>query len=169
MKNVLIVFLLAASVVGCGRRVGPPVTQDDVAAIAPVTLAPDDMRIEWKKPAAPDRVAPYAAFHLVLEIRNAGNQTWPATDSGPPYMGGKYAVRLSHRWCEEGGKVCPEFTARHELPASLEPGASQTLTILITAPEKPGSYVLQFDAVQEIVNWFSNAGAERLSIPIRVE
>ena len=127
------------------------------------------MQIRWSKPIVPARVTPGLTFPMAIEITNAGDRAWPAANSAPQYTGGQFAVRLSHRWCAQRGRDCPEFAVRHELPASLAPGQTVRIGVVVTAPSKPGSYELQFDAVQELVAWFSRRGSERLILPLDVK
>ncbi|HJQ38114.1 MAG TPA: hypothetical protein VKB93_13335 [Thermoanaerobaculia bacterium] len=138
----------------------------DPAAIA---LPAEGMNIRWNEPMVPARVTPGLTFPMAIEITNAGNRAWAAANSAPEYTGGQFAVRLSHRWCAQSGRDCPGFDLRHDLPASLPPGQTARIGIVVTAPSKPGSYELQFDAVQELVAWFSRRGSQRLIIPIDVQ
>jgi hypothetical protein len=39
----------------------------------------------------------------------------------------------------------------------------------VRAPETPGRYLLVFDLVNEGQSWFSDKGADRLAIPVRIE
>ncbi len=156
---------------GCGRRPAesPPAQERVAADPAAIALPVEAMQIRWSKPVVPARVTRGGTFPLAIEITNAGDRAWPAANSAPQYAGGQFAVRLSHRWCAERGRDCPGFDVRHELPASLPPGQTARIGIVVTAPPEPGSYELQFDAVQELVAWFSRRGSQRLIIPLAVE
>jgi len=170
VKSAWIAILLVTCAASCGRRPSEtPITQEVVNSAPPVVLPPSAMRIEWKQPAVPAGVAAGSTFPMNIEIRNAGDQTWPVANSKPEYAAGRYAVRLSYRWCASRGMDCPYFEIRRELSAPLEPGGTQTIGFLITAPPKPGAYELQFDAVQELVAWFGDQGNNRLTIPLQVE
>lgn len=175
----LVAAWFSLCVLQCGRRAAdpaaaqapaPPVTTTTSAASTdqPKALTPAGMAIEWKEPALPPNIMPGATFTLLLEIRNAGREEWPAANSSPAYREGRYAVRLSHRWCGSRGSDCPQFESRHELTESMPPGSSQTLLLILTAPAKPGLYELQFDVVQELVAWFSQHHSRPLVIPVRV-
>lgn len=175
----LILSMMLGIMTGCGRQPAETSAPTNAAsnagstAAAPVEvppfLSPSALKIEWREPVLPARIAPGATFPLVVEIKNVGDAEWPAANSAPAYQSGKYAVRLSHRWCGARGVDCPTFSVRHDLPKSLPPGGSLAVGMVVTAPSEPGSYELQFDAVEELVTWFSSSGAARLVIPVRVQ
>jgi hypothetical protein len=47
---------------------------------------------------------------------------------------------------------------RTPLPADVPPGGSVSLDARVAAPETPGTYVIEWDGVEEAVTWFSWAG-----------
>src|SRR5262245_43850620 len=106
------------------------------------------MRVEWSRPDIPTRVRADATFPFRVEFRNAGDQPWPAADSGSRYANGRHAVRLAHRWCGTGGENCTDYLSRFNLPASLAPGATVSIGGVVSAPSRSGDYELQFDLVQ---------------------
>lgn len=127
------------------------------------------MRIQWKAPVLPAHIKAGMTFPLAVEVRNIGDAVWPAAESAPAYHYGRFAVRISHRWCGTHGIDCADFRSRFNLTASLRPGQWQTIPTVITAPPAAGDYELQFDALQEMVAWFGNVGARRLFVPVHVE
>jgi 2-polyprenyl-3-methyl-5-hydroxy-6-metoxy-1,4-benzoquinol methylase/glycosyltransferase involved in cell wall biosynthesis len=54
------------------------------------------------------------------------------------------------------------------LPRCVAPGRSLTLDVLVTAPAKPGSYVLKLDLVDQRVCWFEERGSEPVVLSIEV-
>ena len=155
----------------CGRRPAPDADAQPPAArtSSAIALGKEGMLIDWVKTVVPDAVRVGASVPVTLDIRNVGSRTWPAADSAPEYTNGSHAVRISERWCQERGNDCPGFLSRHNLLQSLPPGETQSLTFVIAAPATPGFYELQFDVLQELVDWFSNRGSQRLAIRVRVE
>jgi hypothetical protein len=171
-RYVLIAICVLAA---CGRRpaIDPPApaapnAATETTAEAPRTLPPSAMKLEWTTPVLPPHIEPGKTFPLAVEVKNVGDETWPASDSSPAYKNGAYAVRISHRWCGDRGIDCPGFLTRFNLTKSLPPGEKQTINITIEAPAKPGWYELQFDAVQELVGWFSGQGLEQMRMRVRV-
>ena len=55
-----------------------------------------------------------------------------------------------------------------ELPNNVNHGESATVNITITAPSKPGRYVLAYDLVHETVTWFSQQSVIPMEINIDV-
>ena len=51
----------------------------------------------------------------------------------------------------------------------LQPSESVELPLTINAPDSPGTYILQIDAIQEGVAWFGDRGSQILSLKIKVE
>lgn len=128
------------------------------------------MKLEWGNVILPKRIEAGRLVPISIDVRNAGDEEWPASDSSPVYRNGAYAVRLCHRWCGDRGVDCPPgFLSRFNLTRSLPPGERQTIHFAIDAPSRPGWYELQFDALQELVGWFSGQGLEHLRVRVKVE
>jgi hypothetical protein len=72
---------------------------------------------------------------------------------------GRRLVRLGAQLCSRDGAVMNRDYERAWLPANLEPGAIVRVPITITAPEKPGRYLLKFDMVSEGIDWFEACGS----------
>ena len=50
----------------------------------------------------------------------------------------------------------------------LQPGGRVAMSVRVTTPEEPGSYVLQITLVHELVTWFENKGADTIIRPVVV-
>lgn len=72
---------------------------------------------------------------------------------------GRRLVRLGAQLCEADGTVINRDYERAWLPETLQPGAVATIPVTITAPERPGRYVLKFDLVSEGIDWFEACGS----------
>jgi hypothetical protein len=86
----------------------------------------------------------------IVTITNSGNQTWTA--------GGSYPVRLGVHFVSAGGGFgnSTVYTdQRINLSADLAPGASVPLSIAVTAPDKTGNLVLEYQMIKEGWFWFS--------------
>jgi hypothetical protein len=101
---------------------------------------------------------------LQVKVRNASTVTWPARERSA----GGNQVHLGNHWLDTDNKMLQLDDGRGTLPDDLGPGAEVTLPLEITAPAKPGSYVLELDMVQEGVSWFGAKGAQTLRLPVRV-
>ena len=95
---------------------------------------------------------------LQVEVANLGDEVWPAQHVvEPPF-------RLGHRWldAEGGGQVAAE--GRTLFGASVAPGATALVELIVHTPEPPGVYVLELDMVHEDVRWFDCAVRTQLSV-----
>ena len=66
-------------------------------------------------------------------------------------------MRLSYHWLQNGLVVLWDGQ-RGILPADVVTGGKVTISVPVLGPEKPGTYTLRLDLVQEGVTWFSGAG-----------
>jgi hypothetical protein len=65
---------------------------------------------------------------------------------------------LSYHVAQPDGTSVNYDGLRTPLPADVPPGGSITLDARVAAPDLPGTYVIEWDGVQEAVTWFSWAG-----------
>jgi hypothetical protein len=164
-------MLLALAVTALASLIASP---DEAPAVPPravATAAPGMYRVSWLGVEAPRRWQTGKPTVLLVTLRNDGTETWPdAQLADPERRSGARAVRLGYRWRDDSGeKVVREDGTRADLPWPLDPGESVTLRLRVTAPEQAGRYQLQLDLVHEMVAWFENRGARRLSLLVKVE
>lgn len=94
-------------------------------------------------------------------VQNVGTATW--LPSASPLGGVNLGVHLRSG---DGRPIAVDF-ARIPLPATTEPGRTQTFDFAI-APPPPGTYLLEFDLVSERVGWFEMNGSHTVSVPLTV-
>jgi hypothetical protein len=110
---------------------------------------------------APAEMAPGQQETLLITIKNVGNAPWPAMGREDA----KFAITLRNRWLEpDGEKVVNDLDGGSSLPHDIRPNEEFTVPLKVRAPQQPGEYLLEFDMVQEQVNFFR----ERGSTPARV-
>ncbi|HEV3470924.1 MAG TPA: hypothetical protein VG148_16495 [Pyrinomonadaceae bacterium] len=102
---------------------------------------------------------------LRFRVENRGGATWPARGNEINW----YQVNLGDRWLDPAGGLVNDMDARAALPFDLAPGASVELTLGVTAPRRPGDYVLEIDLVHEGITFFRDKGSRPLRLPVRVE
>jgi hypothetical protein len=85
-----------------------------------------------------------------VRLANTGSRTWDASGSHP--------FALSYHLEDSAGNSVTYDGPRTPLPVDLAPGTSVDLQARIVAPEAQGTYVIDWDGVQEAVTWFSWAG-----------
>ena len=99
---------------------------------------------------APKTMAAGLRYTVRPTIVNVGAATWPRSGFDP--------VRLGAHWLDDSGRSVAWDAARIELPKDVEPRASITVPLEVTAPERPGTYTVVLDLVQEGVGWFADRG-----------
>jgi hypothetical protein len=93
-------------------------------------------------------------MELRASVRNLSTRPFPAQASY-----GRRLVRLGAQLCDRERNVINRDFERAWLTASLQPGATTELSMMPTAPEKPGRYALKFDMVSEGIDWFEACGS----------
>ena len=140
---------------GQSRR---PARAEPAAAGGPAVQGRYDL--EYMSCQGPDAIAPDAAVHFALHIRNNGWDTW-RSDTQPP-------VLVSYHWLDRAGKTVVRDGVRSSLPQPLQPGESTIVHVTVMAPSQAGRYLLQFDLVHEGVTWFSEVGQAPFEKPCAV-
>lgn len=164
----MFMVFVAALAISCGRV---PDTREQVVV---TEEAPGSAEIGysviWEANTVPGVMAAGSTVPVSVTFRNTSESVWPdPRTANPTRPRGANAVRLGYRWWEsEDGEPIADYQARADLPHALEPGRSQTLTMDVLVPDRPGEYRLQFDLVHELVAWFEGRGAPRLVVPVSV-
>lgn len=134
------------------------------------TSPPDDLRratrievdLHWHgRPATPElyrarlrplrdrlSLAARETAALDVEVANEGTHTWPPGTLGSPQ------IRVSYRWRAPDGSVVVGDGLRTPFPHAVRPGETSLVPVDVTAPVRPGSYVLELDLLHEHVRWF---------------
>jgi SAM-dependent methyltransferase len=139
-----------------------PALSEGVGASEPM---PDTaFSFELAVDSSPRMVSPGERIALTVEVRNTGTSAWPAHGSAS----GRFPVSLGNHWLNKRGRTVILDDARAHLTRHLAPLAATTLTMVATAPSRPGHYLLELDMVQEGVSWFRAKGASTVRIPFEV-
>jgi hypothetical protein len=93
---------------------------------------------------------PGATATVSVRVQNTGDRTWDAA--------GPHPFALSYHLEDASGASVTYDGPRTPLPGDLAPGRSVELQALVVAPPSQGTYVIEWDGVQEAVTWFSWAG-----------
>jgi hypothetical protein len=128
--------------------------------VPPSEMKPSGYRVQWESFRFPRRVARASKVYARVRFGNAGSEVWHGSvhcaryfvPSGAPLSAGR------------------DPAPRLLLKRPVAPGQSVTLERFpVETPDQSGDYVLVFDLVNEEVAWFSDRGARRLVIPVRVD
>ena len=132
------------------------------ASAAP--LPPEAMRASLSCSNVPAAMVAGGSERLDVLVRNTGGAEWPAVGDAE----GRNAVRLRDRWLRTDGSVVNDRDAYARTPFDMEPGDTAGLALNVSAPNEPGEYVLELDAVQEGVAWFGARGSQTLRANVKV-
>ena len=113
-----------------------------------------EIRVSGSLPGLPALARPGRAVALSTTVVNRSTRPFAAHASY-----GRRLVRLGAQLCQKDGAVVNRDFERAWLPETLQPGASVRVPITITAPERPGRYLLKFDLVSEGIDWFEACGS----------
>ncbi len=109
----------------------------------------------------PNKIEPGQQFSTFVDVTNNGFMTWENT--------GKERIDLGVHWYNRDTREVLIFDADSgELPGNVARNETAEVEVLITAPEKPGRYILVYDLVHETVTWFSHQGVIPLEIDVDV-
>ncbi|HEY0384552.1 MAG TPA: hypothetical protein VGC64_01010, partial [Pyrinomonadaceae bacterium] len=100
-----------------------------------------------------------------VKLKNNSNVSWPAVGDGD----GKYQLKLGNHWLDQNSKAVVIDDGRTPLPADLQPGSEVELPLIVTAPAKPGDYILELDLVQEGVAWSQDKGNTTFKTKVQVK
>lgn len=172
--RLIAVTAIAMMAAGCGRREARA-WFDAMPAPPPLASAARPLpglavRVRWTPPVVPPEIPADGFLSIPVTFSNTGDVSWPDRMAAHPQRpDGSYAVRLSHMWMRGGDRPNARRSAsRTDLPRSVAPGETMTLVLELHAPAQPGDYQLVVELVQELVQWFSDGGADSLTIPCRI-
>ncbi len=114
----------------------------------------------WRDVRSRRRVLAGQTFYVEAGLVN----TSPAAWSG----GGAARVRASYHWLDTEGRQVVFNGARTDLDLPVASGAETRIRIEVTAPERPGDYVLELDPLYEHVAWFSQRRVAPYRLPVTV-
>jgi hypothetical protein len=87
---------------------------------------------------------------LDVDVTNRSSETWEwGADATPP-------IHLSYRVRRNGTQDVGDGP-RTPMPATVSPGSTIRVPLVLQAPDMPGEYVLTVDLVHEHVRWFGTA------------
>ncbi|OIQ07956.1 immune inhibitor A precursor [Moorella thermoacetica] len=116
--------------------------------------------VQWMSHNTPASLATGSVYPVDLTIANMGGFVWPASGDKP--------VRLSYHWYDSSGNVVIWDGLRTGMPVDVAPGQVVTLSAQVKVPDKPGTYTLKWDLVQEGVTWFSWKETKTLDVPVAI-
>ncbi|MDQ3666670.1 MAG: hypothetical protein M3410_08850 [Acidobacteriota bacterium] len=134
-----------------GPLKGMPLPDSAFAAGLSVRVAPEALRADQEQT-------------LYVRLKNASDTAWPGLQEQWTYQ-----VTIGNRWLDEQGSMINDMDGRVALLHDLAPGEETELPLNVTAPHVPGIYLLEIDAIQEGVAWFSDRGSGTLRLRVKVD
>jgi O-antigen ligase len=142
--------------ISLGAALGLPLLIGGAIALQPLLLlrltsetAQDWYRADYATPRAVT-AQPGQAATVAVRLANTGPRSWSAT--------GEHPFALSYHLDQLDGTSLSYDGLRTPLPADLPPGGVVDLQARLIAPPTPGTYLVEWDGVQESVTWFSWTG-----------
>lgn len=94
---------------------------------------------------------------VTVRVRNASPDVWPT--SAP--------IQVGNHWLDDRGSMLVQDDGRSPLP-EMKPGDERPVGVWVTAPARPGRYILELDLVEEGVTWFGDRGSTTARIAVDV-
>lgn len=106
---------------------------------------------------------------ITIKVKNASNTVWwqrggETTDR----TDNMFYIAAGNRWLDKDGKSTTETEGHNGIPKNLMPGEETEMPLQITAPQKPGEWIMSLDMVQEGVAWFGDKGSPTTKIKVTV-
>lgn len=103
-----------------------------------------------------------ATREVPITVTNTGRLRW---DSGR-----EPAFRLAYHWLLTGSGAVVQFDGpRTDFATPVDPGATATVPVSVTAPGEPGQYTLVWDVVHETRAWLSTEGVTPARTVVQVD
>ena len=108
-----------------------------------------DWGADWLSDTVPSSFLAGETRVVQANLLNAGGRPWPSTGTNP--------VKVGYSWRNVATGAILQGT-RASLPSDVQPGQSVTVSVPVTAPTTPASYVLRLDLVKENEFSFGDRG-----------
>lgn len=92
---------------------------------------------------------------ITVRVTNSSDFWWPSVGQSD----GRFYINVANSWYDLDDEVVTNLDGRSNIPFDLWPGDSCDVPLQITAPTKPGEYILELDLVQEGVAFFKGRGS----------
>ena len=132
---------------------------------APDSSAPNRLRAAIALDRERVTCGPGDSVRFAVGLENTGQATWLAAGEGRSETG---VVRLGGHLCAQEVEVDWDY-GRANLPGSIRAGETVEVNIEMRAPERPGTYRIDFDLVAEHIAWFEDLGSPIVSATLVVE
>ncbi len=129
-------------------------------------LPPEGFQAQVSIKNQPAALKTYQVFRAEMVIKNNSPVLWPSRRGKE---GDRNWIRLAYRWYDLSGNPVSTPIERTNLPHDLGPQQQVEVMAKVVPPEKPGEYLLEFDMVQEGVEWFKSEKSPACIFKVKVE
>jgi hypothetical protein len=129
-------------------------------------LPPEGFQAQLDIKNKPAALKAYKVFKAEIVIKNNSPVTWASRGGKERYWNW---IRLSYRWYDLSGKPVSTPMELTNLPHDLEPQQQVEVVAKVVLPERQGEYLLEFDMLQEGVEWFKSEKSPALIFKVKVE
>lgn len=147
--------LVPDGIIDAFGTIGPRTVEVDDITVTGAAIAPVRNNAAFVGQNVRTSMAVGQSYTVSVTMRNTGNQTWVARGPNPFRLGSQN--RQDNTVWGRG---------RVDLPSSVRPGTTITLSFSVRAPSAAGTYNFQWRMVQEGVEWF---GALSPNVPVVVK
>jgi len=106
--------------------------------------------------------APCEKITFPVKAKNTGSFTWISSNKNA-------MITLGSRWANKDGQNILSIDSEIPLPKDMEPGSTIELQLTVTAPAKPGRFILEIDMVENGRDWFKDKGSKATQLHIKIQ
>ncbi|SHJ16190.1 TadE/TadG family type IV pilus assembly protein [Desulfofundulus thermosubterraneus] len=118
-----------------------------------------DYSVSYDPVQVPEYMVAGETYTLQVRAENTGSLTWTP--------GGRFG--LAYHWYDKNsGRVVVWDGTRDYVDYSVAPGQTYTFSLPVTAPPRPGTYILEIDMVREGVTWFKDRNCPTVRADVEV-
>jgi len=101
-----------------------------------------------------------------VTVTNTGSRSWPAGGADPTHLGIHFAANGGGYAAGSGTAIGQGWYTdqRVILPSDVAPGASLTLSVVVTAPNITGTLVVEYEMVRESEFWFGQSAGVAVGV-----
>lgn len=102
-----------------------------------------------------------ASVLMSIQINNTSRESWVAE--------GQSMLIVANHWLDHEGKTLQWLDGYVPIVGTVLPGGRLTVTLPVTVPKNPGSYILEIDLAEQGIAWFKEKGNQTCRILVDVK
>jgi SAM-dependent methyltransferase len=142
----------------------PSTAEYNPALFAIPPLPPSGFKALIRPVNVPKRMKAGSKAVIQVSVQNISDVPWPMTPSTSESL----VIQLGNHWLDCDEKIIENEDGRTPLPHEIKPQQEIEMSFTVSAPEKEGVYFLEFDMVQEHIDWFKTRGSSTARAHIKI-